>query len=217
MDSQLNLKELERKAFRSTHQDGLWDMYMGLIVIGMALFMFRSPDGYGPRNIVIFLGAYALAGLIFWAGKKFVTIPRMGQVTFGPLRKQKARTLAIVLGVVILIQVGIVVLTGVGRSNAGFGAQLSALLGGSSMDQMLVATLGSLFVGPSMILIAYFNDFLRGYYIAIMMALAVFLMILFNHPVYPIVIGALILIPGMVLFVRFLRKYPLHKEKVAHE
>ncbi len=217
MDSQLNLKELERKAFRSTYQDGLWDVQLGLIVIGMAFFIFRPDEGYGPRNIFLMLLAFSLANLVFWAGKKFITVPRMGQVTFGPLRKQKARTLAIVLGVVILIQVGIVVLTGVGRSNAGFGAQLSALLGGSSMDQMLVATLGSLFVGPSMILIAYFNDFLRGYYIAIMMALAVFLMILFNHPVYPIVIGALILIPGMVLFVRFLRKYPLHKEKVAHE
>ena len=28
MNTQLNLKELERKAFRSTYQDGLWDLYL---------------------------------------------------------------------------------------------------------------------------------------------------------------------------------------------
>jgi hypothetical protein len=49
------------------------------------------------------------------------------------------------------------------------------------------------------------------------MALAVFLMILFNQPIYPILIGALILVPGVVLFVRFVRKYPLHREEAEHE
>ncbi len=216
MDSQLNLKELERKAFRSTYQDGLWDVQWGMIVIGMALFIFRPDEGYGARNIILFLLSFSLANLVFWAGKKFVTVPRMGQVSFGPLRKQKKRTLAIMMGAVVLIQASLVLLTAMGWLNAGFGAVFSSLHGGGSLEQMLVAALGSLFVGPSMILIAYFNDFPRGYYIAILMALAVFLMILFNEPIYPILIGALIVVPGVVLFVRFLRKYPLQREEAEH-
>ena len=89
MDSQLNLKELERKAFRSTYQDGLWDLTLGLIVIGMAFYTFRPDEGYGPLNIVWFVVSFTLANLVLWAGKWFVTVPRMGQVTFGPLRKKK--------------------------------------------------------------------------------------------------------------------------------
>jgi hypothetical protein len=41
------------------------------------------------------------------------------------------------------------------------------------------------------------------------MALAVFLMILINQPIYPVVIGALIIVPGLVLFIHFLKKYPI--------
>jgi hypothetical protein len=60
-----------------------------------------------------------------------------------------------------------------------------------------------------MMVIAYFNDFPRGYYIALVMAVGVFLMIWFGQPLIQIGAAFLILIPGLVLFVRFLRRYPL--------
>ena len=82
---------------------------------------------------------------------------------------------------------------------------------------LVVASVGALIVGPSMILVAYFGDFPRGYFIAAMIALAVFLMIYLNQPVYPIFISMLIALPGLVLFVRFLRNYPLHREEALHE
>jgi hypothetical protein len=204
MNNELKLKELERKAFRSTYQDGLWDIYMGLIVIFMAVFIFRPDEGYRPWNLVLMVASFVLAYLVFWAGKKFVTVPRMGQVTFGSRRKKRKRTLAIIMGVIIVI-------------HAGFGAWLSTWLGGGSMERILVASIGSLFVGPPMIIAAFFTDFLRGYYIAILMAGAVFLMILLNQPLYPVVIGLLILAPGVVLFVRFMRRYPLHREGEDHD
>jgi hypothetical protein len=50
-----------------------------------------------------------------------------------------------------------------------------------------------------------------------MMALAVFLAIYLNQPIYPIFIGILIAVPGVVLFLRFLKKYPLHREKANHD
>jgi hypothetical protein len=81
----------------------------------------------------------------------------------------------------------------------------------------VVALIGSSIVGTSMIVVAYFSDFPRGYYIAILMALAVFLMIYTNEPIYAVVIGLLIIIPGLVLFVRFLKKYPRRDEAGAHE
>ena len=211
MTQQLNLKEIERKAFRSTFQDGLWDVYLGLIVICMAFFLFRPDEGYSLKNQLIMLVGFGLSGLVFFAGKMLITVPRMGQVSFGPLRKRKAMTLAIILGAVVLVQAGIVLFTVGGWLDDDLAAKLNALLGEANLERMAVAAVGSLFVGPSMILVAYFSDFPRGYYIAILMAAAVFLMILLNQPIYAILIGALIILPGLVLFIRFLQKYPLPK------
>jgi type IV secretory pathway TrbD component len=163
------------------------------------------------------VASFVLAYLVFWAGKKFVTVPRMGQVTFGSRRKKRKRTLAIIMGIIIVIQTGFVLLGVAGWLNAGFGARISVWLGGGSMERILVAAIGSLFVGPPMIIAAFFTEFLRGYYIAILMAGAVFLMILLNQPLYPVIIGLLILAPGVVLFVRFMRRYPLHREGEDHD
>ena len=217
MDTQLNLKELERKAFRSIYQDGLWDLYFGLIVVCMSLFIYKPASGYSPLNIILMLCSMGVAYTLFWAGKKYITLPRMGQVQFGEQRKKRRMTMILVLSVVVLIQIVFISIQMVGRASPVMGAKLNSFLQERDGMDLAVASVGSLFVGPSMILIAYFIDFPRGYYIAIMMSLAVFLMIYLNQPLYPILIGLLIILPGIYLFVRFLQKYPLRKEKVPHE
>jgi len=217
MSAMLDLKEIERRAFRSTYQDGLWDMCWGAIVMAMAISMHRPEDGYGPANIILATVVPVVAGGLFWLGKKLITLPRMGQVRFGPARKRRGRTLAIILGLVVLVQAGIVGLTALGGLDPQVGAQINGFLADHSLERLAVAALGSLFVGPAMILIAYFSDFPRGYYIAIMMSLAVFVMILLNRPIYALIIGGLIVLPGLVLFVRFLKRYPLSQERASHE
>src|SRR5512136_2241908 len=205
MSAMLDLKEIERRAFRSTYQDGLWDMCWGAIVMAMAISMHRPEDGYGPANIILATVVPAVAGGLFWLGKKLITLPRMGQVRFGPARKRRGRTLAIILGLVVLVQAGIVGLTALGGLDPQVGAQINGFLADHSLERLAVAAVGSLFVGPAMILITYFSDFPRGYYIAIMMSLTVFVMILLNRPIYALIIGGLIVLPGLVLFVRFLK------------
>ncbi len=217
MFSVMNLNEIERKAFRSTYQDGLWDIYIGGIVMSLAIFIYRPESGYTVSNTLLAITVFGLAYLIFWAGKKFITMPRMGQVRFGPARKRKKTTLAIMLAVVILIQVGVIGLTGLGWLDAGLGAKVNAALAGRDLERLVVALLGALFVGPSLVLIAYFNDFPRGYYIAVLASLAVFLMIWTNQPIYPVVLGGLIVLPGLVLFIRFLQKYPLQQVDQPNE
>lgn len=217
MSSQLNLKEIERNAFRFTNQDGLLDMHYGLIVVCMSIFVYRPTTGYSPMNIVLSTLLISLSLGLFWAGKKFITLPRMGQVRFGAARKQKAKTLAIILGLFVLLQAGLVGLTALGWLNPDTSPNLNNDLHARGSTLPLVAAIASLMVGVSMIVSAYFSDFLRGYYIAILMALAVFLMVYLNQPVYPIVIGGLILLPGLVLFMRFLKAYPLPREDTSYE
>ncbi len=217
MSTPLNLKEIERKAFRSTYQDGLLDIELGLVVVCMSVFVYRPPGGYSLVNILLMLAGVGLANALFWAGKKFITLPRMGQVRFGAARRQRRTTLTIILSVVVLIQVAILGLTVLGWANPQVGEQIKSIFKANDVMDLVVAAVGSLFVGPSMILVAYFTDFPRGYYIAILMALAVFLIIAFNQPIFPILIGGLIILPGVVIFVRFLRNYPLPQKDGSHD
>ena len=126
MTTQLDLKELERKAFRSTYQDGLWDLLFGLIVICMSFFVYRPATGHSPLNIFLMLAAMVVANTLFWAGKRFITLPRMGQDQFGEKRARQKKAMILVLGVVVLIQAALLVIQLVGWRNPEFGDKLNA-------------------------------------------------------------------------------------------
>lgn len=219
MATHLNLKEIERKAFRSTFQDGLMDIFYGLMVMCMSFFLYHPAPGYSPMNILLMVLTFSVAYGLFAAGKKYITLPRMGQVRFGVMRKKKNRTLAMILGAFVLIQIVLVAFTALGWPSPEGSPRLSDILRDLANilpARLVVASIGSLIVGISLILSAYFSDFTRGYYIAILMALAVFLMIYLNQPAYSLLIGGIILLPGLVLLVRFITKYPLQREDASH-
>ncbi len=201
MVNQLHLKELECQAFRSIYQDGLWDLYFGLIVICKSIFVYRLASGYSPLNIVLALSAMAVSYSLFWTGKKYVTLPRMGQVQFGAQRQKRKRTMMIVLSVVVMIQVVLVSFQLLAWANPEVGDRFRSLIPNRNVIDLIVASVRALIVGPSMILFA----------------LPIFLMIYLNHPIYPIIIGTLIALPGLVLFVRFLQKYPLRRMEKPRE
>ncbi len=216
MADQFDLKSIERRAFRSTFEDGLWDMYLGLVVAAMAVFMYRPASGYSPLNIILAVLVTILAYNLYRAGKRYITLPRMGQVRFGPIRKRRKAVLAFVLGGLILLQVGVLMLTVFGWLNPDVSKELNATLIQNDLMDMVVASIGALFVGTGLSLVAFFNDVPRGYYNAFLVSLAVFLMIWLNQPVYPLILASLVAIPGLVLFIRFLRKYPLPNGQAAH-
>ena len=217
MTTQLDLKQIEKKAFRSTYQDGMWDIYYGLIVMCMAFFLYHPQTGFTPWNIVQSTLSFVVAYILFWAGKRYITLPRMGQVVFGEVRKKRNRILAIILGVFIALQVILVIFTATGWFSREFIVWLQRLLGGRSSGLLLVASISSLIVGISMLTIVHFTDFPRGYYVALLMALAVFLMVFINQPIWPLLIGLAIILPGVYLLIRFLRRYPLHPDEADHD
>jgi uncharacterized membrane protein YidH (DUF202 family) len=217
MSETLDLKAIERKAFRATHQDGLWDIYIGGVVLSMSILAYSTDSDAVP---LVRFGLYLLGlgafWLIFWAGKKFITTPRLGQVKFGPQRRRRKRTLVTILVGIVLLQVILVALTILLWANPEWAARLGITGSDPDIERLLVATIGALFVGPSMVILAYFNDFTRGYYIAFILSLAVFSLIWFGQPVYLVVAALIIMIPGVVLFVRFLRQHPLPPAEVRH-
>jgi hypothetical protein len=218
MTTSLNLKEIERKAFRSVHQDGLWDIYIGGIIMSMTVFAIPDDgENFTPQRLWLYMLGMLVFGLLFWGGKKYLTVPRLGQVKFGAQRRRRSLTMAIILAGIVLLQVLFVTGTALLRNNPDWGRQLGLGLSDPDYGRLLVAAIGALFVGPSMTLIAYFTDFLRGYYIAFILSLAVFSLIWFGQPVYLIAASLLILIPGVVLFIRFLRQHPLPPAEVRRD
>lgn len=220
MMNNLDLKDLEKKAFRSTYQDGLWDIYNGGVVLSLASLTSifdTDSDAFPFLRFAIFLAGLSLSYLVFWAGKKYVTTPRLGQVKFGQRRQKRKRILAVVLGAIVLVQALIVLGTVLLWQNPQWAANLGFDQVNPNLERLIVAVIGALFVGPSVSLIAYFNDFMRGYYIAFIISLGVFSLIWFSQPVYVIAAGLLILIPGIVLFARFLRQHPQPPAGVAHD
>ena len=123
----------------------------------------------------------------------------------------------IVLSTVVFIQVILLACQLFAWANPELGARFNNLIPNRNNMDLIIASIGTLIVGPGMILVAYFKDFPRGYFIAIMIALAAFLSIYQNQPIYPIIIGVVITVPGLVLFVRFLQKYPLRHQDASHE
>ncbi len=96
------LKELEKKAYRSVQEDGFWDMYLGLLMLG--IFIPKIVEEMGFRDLqlmpdlsVYSLLVYAAAIAILLIGKRFITVPRLGRVRFGEKRKRRLAVMAICL------------------------------------------------------------------------------------------------------------------------
>lgn len=214
----IDLKKLEKKAFRATHQDGLWDIYIGGVVLSMSVLAY-SNDNEDSRFLRygLFLLGLAVAYILYWGGKKYVTTPRMGQVKFGRHREKRKLTMTIVLSGIVLLQVLLLAGTIYLWKNPQWAASLGFTGVDRDRERLLVAIIGALFVGPSTFLIAYFQDILRGYYIAVLLALAVFSLIWFGQPLYLIAAAVVILIPGVILFIRFLRDHPLPPVEVRRD
>jgi len=203
----INLKELERKAWKSFFQDGLWDIYLGLLLMAMAINAWLSDAGF-PKAwyYTIYIGLILISALILWTGKKFITVPRMGRVKLGPKGKERRKKSMILLIASLVVGAGRFLLALATRDRQPEWLNVSLVFpAGYVLNMLVVFSLG-----------AYFLDFNRLYLIGLMYALPVPVDILL-HELAGIdvsffafaVPAAVVLTIGIVLFVRFLRDYPV--------
>jgi len=199
MNAPLDLKELESKAFRSFYQDGIWDIFFGLMMLAMYSFTFFDDlENKAVRLLVmVFIEIGAIMFLIY--GKKQITVPRLGEVTFGKKRKRRLLYvfLANSLSVLFLVAVLVMNITG------------STLL---ENDIVSAVILGIWIVFITSVM-AYFLDFDRLYIYALILGGAFTTVLLTEIEIIFLIGGLLILIPGIVILLRFLREYqPLMEE-----
>lgn len=212
MSQKLSLKEAERKAFRSTFRDGLWDIYLGLLLLIMGIgLMLSDIDVSGFWPLVVLLVSTLLVMLAFWAAKRFITTPRIGLVRFGPARKAKIRNTGVVLSLSVLVGVILLVIGLVAGSNPPAWVSWGWIIpsGVFGVNAVVVFSLG-----------AYFLDFHRAYVYGWLYALAFPASIMLaehagiTFPVAYAVSAGIMILVGMILFFRFLRDYPILAEEI---
>ena len=148
-----------------------------------------------------------IALLVFFSGKKFITVPRMGIIKFK--RKQKAEKKKFVLILIVLI-----IITGI--------FYILMVFDLIPFEAYVSAVVFGIFFAIPISLLANFLRIDRYYLYAILGGLSFFIselsFSLSNNPFAGflafIITGSLIIIIGLIFLYRFLRQYPVQIEEM---
>lgn len=204
-----SLKQIERRAYRSTFEDGIYDIFFGLgfLMLGWIPVL----RNLGVSRYYEYLPFLTLP-LILWLGKRYITIPRLGAVEFGPKRKTRRKLFLVVCAAFFFLTLPLLLMPPFQT----FGAHLSENVG-------LLLTVGMV-AGPVVMAAAYFLDCPRMYIYAALLFFALphsgFLYDFVGSPLNSLISmglpGAAILIYGLTLLRNFMRKYPATTPEVNH-
>jgi len=212
MTNNIDLKRIEKSILKMGHQHGFYDMTIGFIVAGMGLgptFRESLPSPY--RYFLWPLILVVLACLSIFIVVKYVIQPRTGIVKPGPSLKSTRKKLLIVTTVQFITHIIFIVLLGFGNTS------------GIHLEGILFILIIGLFFMPLFMILAFLLKYTRLYFIGMLIWLAIFI----NESIYdfldyrfrwPIsfgIPGAIIFFMGLIIFIRFLRTYPLPKEEVT--
>jgi hypothetical protein len=198
MSDKVNLSKIERKAYLSYFEDGLWDMVIGSFILSFGIDMAIGS----PSSSFVFPSLMVLG----WGVKRWVTYPRIGYVKFAPARRLKIRKSMgrLVLLLFLTALAGLVPLFALsGRSGLPSGlvswVKEHTLLLFGAVWAIIVAALALLF------------GVKRFYAYAVLVTGALVGGYLFDvEPCWHFLVpGSVIVILGLVLLVRFLATNPI--------
>jgi hypothetical protein len=194
MSYELDMKEIERQVFLSYSEDGLVDIAIGVVIAAWGLMLIQEPTGL--------IGLLGLLGMGIWyIGKRIITIPRIGVIEPNPKMERRLTNLA-----VFLIVLGLVAFAGI---------LLTRASGSTMIGDYSLGILG-LVLAAGVALLAYLLNAARLYIYAVILfvsfaggeILAKTVTTFDAFALSVIVGGGLILLSGIVVLVRFMRKYP---------
>jgi hypothetical protein len=187
VEQKIDLNNLEKKAWQSHFDDGLWEIMFGVMVLGMGLRQFTD-------NLWFYLLVPG-AAVIWLVGRKYVTTPRIGLVKFGSPRIKRPTIAGMgpVAAVVIVFFFLLLVRPALDLSRAETGLVLGILV-------ILILSF-----------IAYSIDFPRLYMYGVLLGMSMGLTEAFGDRIGSVAFlgsGCISLFIGLVLLVRFVQKYP---------
>ena len=125
MTSDINLKDLEKKAWMSTHEDGFADIIIGMLLVFFAVMPFIDELIGRWYILIMVLCPCLFSSLLIYFGKRNITAPRIGFAKFGAERKaaQKKSVKLSVLSLIVLVT--LVSLTALDKFTDVFGVTIS--------------------------------------------------------------------------------------------
>ncbi len=210
MNNEPDLKQIEKRAYMSYHQDGLMDIFAGLYILGFGLGIFMDLVlDFGMGIIIIPGGLIAVAFPIWIAVKRKITMPRIGFVNFGIRGGNKLMAVFIGLAVAGL---GFFLVFTLATFESGSRQWLDLIFD----NGMLIVGFGSLAV---CILFGYSMGLKRlyAYGLLSMITLVIghFVGLFFAYII--MALGTTVMAAGFVLLINFVRKYPLKGDKAIAE
>jgi hypothetical protein len=202
MSQQISLKEAERKVFQSAIQDGLYDIFIGCVLLVFVIAPFLSPSMGDFWSSAMLVPFWALVQLGIWLIRRYVVTPRIGVVKFGPARRTRLFRFNATIFVVLLVALLLGILSAVDLNVPGW---------------VHTARFG-LVVLVAFSVAAYFLGFTLLYIYGALIALSplvgewLYANVGASHHGFPIAFGVtagIIILVGLVKFLRLLRNYPL--------
>jgi hypothetical protein len=211
MSRQISLKEAERKVFRISHNDGLWDIFLGLFFLMFVIAPYLSSSLGDFWSPAVFLPFWGLVFLVIRLIRKHVVTPRVGIVKFGHVRKTKLVKFTIVM---LVVNVVALILGLVAAMNFG------------SVSGRVTSIMFGLILLIGLSIAAYFLDFGRLYVYGLLVGLSPLVgEWLYSHGYathhgFPITFGTaagIMIVAGLAAFTRLLRDNPVPIEGLPSE
>jgi hypothetical protein len=202
MSQSMDLKEAERKVFRTAYNDGLWDILLGCFFLMFTFAPFLSKFMGDFWSSAVFLPFWGVVYLCIRLIRGKVISPRIGMVEFGKQRRGKIKKFSVVM----LVFNTIIFLLGL----------VATFTFGRVPGQVHTYILGSFFL-VAFSLAAYLLDIVRLYIYGLLAGLAtvggewLYINWGFSHHGFPVAFGTtagIMILVGLVLFFRLLIKYP---------
>ena len=204
MSTSIDLKEIERRAYLSYYGDGLLDIFVGLVIMSIPFHIITDT---------IWMSGIMIAALLpMWAaGKKLITAPRMGVVKFGPARTGSLIRMyaAVVVGLFITFLAGLGVFLATENTAPPWLDLTLGWLVENSLLALGFVSLAVLSFGAAMSGISR----LYGYGLLGLITLAIGHFSGGSGALFTALWGALVILCGLFLLVRFIRQYPVVPEE----
>lgn len=203
MNSLIDLEKIEKKLYLSYHQDGLWDIFLGLSFVTIGFLFYFHIESY-----LIIIPAGFLVPLMLI--KRAFAISRLGYVVFSKKRqaKEKNKYLSMLVLSVFSFLSGILALIAASSGRAFY----------DFLDSLPLHPIALFIAIVICAVLAIFGIWrFAGYALLI-----IFLFFIGNRTgdqiIGPsILTGMIISIIGIVMLIRFMRKYPKVKGGISNE
>jgi len=204
MDEKINLKEIEKKSFKSFFGTGIHDIGFGILLLTIAIApLIRESFGYWYIAVIIIPSP-----LVISLGMRYIGNARIGKVKFGVKRKSSAKMIKKITLVSTTLLIALVVLTFSGI----FPGQIVTFLGGGAMFMLTIAIVVFVFMGVLAYIMDFSNLILYGLVIGIGITTAEILRGIIGAPLDSLltfgILGSLLTIYGIINLSRFMKKYP---------